>query len=421
MVGGGKSFALLLDALKYVGQEATFLAFFRKTVKQLDNTLWPLAKKLYRPFLVYPEGHPKAGKFIGKANIKEAAKTIYFPSGAKLLFTYLDRYVDAENNLQGTELTGIYFDELTHFSYDVVACARTRLRSMTTFNGFMRASCNPDADSWVRDWVELYLDDEGYARKELSGKRSYLVFDDKGQARFFWSIEEVKKEYPKEDPIPFSFIPSSITDNPKMLEMNPNYIRNLKGSDPVLTKALLEGNWYYQPQASSYFSREWCENVHKAPARAKRVRAWDLASSEPSEAYRNPDWTAGVKMSKCIEGFYYLEGAVKFRKKSGERDAAMLDVASEDGRDCLVGIPSDAGQAGDYAATELCKKFINSGYRTKKVKVGGKSKLSRFEPFSSAAQCGLVRIVVPTWDRVELEYFLKQLEGFQDNGKGKDD
>ena len=98
---GGKSFALLLDALKYVDQEATFLAFFRKTVKQLDNTLWPLAKRLYRPFLVYPLGHPKAGKFIGQANIKEAAHTIIFPSGAKMLFTYLDRYVDAENNLQG--------------------------------------------------------------------------------------------------------------------------------------------------------------------------------------------------------------------------------------------------------------------------------------------------------------------------------
>jgi len=107
--GGGKSFALLLDCLKYADCPHFYGVYFRKTVKQLERTLWPLAKTLFLPYLTHQSGK-LAGKFIGKAAIKEKQMCIIFPSGAKIEFSYLDRDQDCEHNWQGAELTAAYFD-----------------------------------------------------------------------------------------------------------------------------------------------------------------------------------------------------------------------------------------------------------------------------------------------------------------------
>lgn len=103
--GGGKSFALLFDVLKYIDCPEFYGVFFRKTLRQLERTLWKEAKKMYRPFLTN-----KKGKFIGKAQIKEQAKKIIFPTGATVEFSYLDSDSTTEENWQGAEITGAYFD-----------------------------------------------------------------------------------------------------------------------------------------------------------------------------------------------------------------------------------------------------------------------------------------------------------------------
>ncbi len=103
--GGGKSWSLLADALKYIDCPDFYGVFFRKTVKQLRRSLWKEAKKMYLPLIM-----GKDGKFIGKATVKEQDMIIRFPTGATLEFSYLDRDADAEQNWQGAEITGAYFD-----------------------------------------------------------------------------------------------------------------------------------------------------------------------------------------------------------------------------------------------------------------------------------------------------------------------
>lgn len=103
--GGGKSWSLLADALKYIDCPDFYGVFFRKTVKQLRRTLWKEAKKMYMPLLIDSDG-----RFIGKSLIKEQDMIIRFPTGATLEFSYLDRDADAETNWQGAEITGAYFD-----------------------------------------------------------------------------------------------------------------------------------------------------------------------------------------------------------------------------------------------------------------------------------------------------------------------
>lgn len=96
LAGGGKSWSLLADALKYIDCPNFYAVFFRKTIKQLKRTLWKEAKKMYMPLLMN-----KDGKFIGKANIKEQEMLIIFPTGATIEFSYLDRDQSAEENWQG--------------------------------------------------------------------------------------------------------------------------------------------------------------------------------------------------------------------------------------------------------------------------------------------------------------------------------
>ena len=107
--GGGKSWSIPFDVLKYIDDPKYYGVFFRKTMKQLERTLWKEAKSMYSPFL-YEQTGDRKGKFKGKANIKERDKVIIFPSGATVEFSYLDRDADAETNWQGAELTAAYFD-----------------------------------------------------------------------------------------------------------------------------------------------------------------------------------------------------------------------------------------------------------------------------------------------------------------------
>lgn len=94
------SHALLMDSLKYIDCPHFYGVYFRKTVKQLERTLWPEAKDMYYPFLIETSG-PRKGKFKGKAQIREKDKVIIFPTGAKLEFSYLDSDKDCKENWQG--------------------------------------------------------------------------------------------------------------------------------------------------------------------------------------------------------------------------------------------------------------------------------------------------------------------------------
>ncbi|MFK5282834.1 hypothetical protein ACI3PL_25035, partial [Lacticaseibacillus paracasei] len=59
------------------------------------------------------------------------------------------------------------------------------------------------------------------------------------------------------------------------------------------------------------------------------VRAWDLAASEPTEDNPNPDWTAGVKMSRLSSGRYLIWGMSRAREKSNKvRDRILRCAAS---------------------------------------------------------------------------------------------
>lgn len=132
-------------------------------------------------------------------------------------------------------------------------------------------------------------------------------------------------------------------------------------------------------------------------------------------------------MLKGKDGFYYIVGDYdseahdkgseiigRFRRKPGERDRLILQQAEVDGSDVKIVLPKDPGAAGEVEYRESAKKLIEAGFVPKKDPVpANKSKLKRFEPFSSACENGLVRIVESSFpNKATLDHFYSELESF---------
>lgn len=103
----------------------------------------------------------------------------------------------------------------------------------------------------------------------------------------------------------------------------------------------------------------------------------------------------------------------RFCKRPGERDRLMIQQAELDGSGCKVIQPVDPGASGQHSFREISKMFMKEGFMVSKDPMPtNKSKLKKFEPFSSAAQNGLISIVESTFTKQTLEYFYKELESF---------
>lgn len=427
--GSGKSRLLLMRPLKHIDDPGFNCVFFRRTTKALEKSgsLWPEGKKLYRPF---------------KPHIRERDHQIIFKSGATFTMDHLEHEKDAEGNHQGTQYGGILFDELTHFTQTQFLYLIGRMRSEADSDSFCMATCNPDPDSWVYNWVEWYLDDspEGYPDPEKCGKIRYFVIINESPV-FADTPEELAEAYPEicyqDDgagnkiyvpPLSFAFIGGTIFDNPALLKSNPKYLAALKSQTKINRARLLDGAWRVRAEGSNYWDRKWLHKVDKMPLNLTCCRAWDKASTEPSDVNPYPDYTAGSPMmGKDSDGNYYLywgfDEAItdkgsgitgRFRKRPGERDNLILKQAQKDGTDCTVIFAVDPGQSGKVEFQESSKKLIEKGFCVKPDPTpSNKSKLKRFEPFSSACENGLVSIVESSFpNKATLEAFYKELEAF---------
>lgn len=186
-------------------------------------------------------------------------------------------------------------------------------------------------------------------------------------------------------------------------------------------------NWYAKEEGAGYFRREWLFEPLKQPFPEdqiqSRVRCFDLASTEPTEANPNPDWTVGVLIAKTKSGLYVIEDMVRFRKRAGEVEQLIIDIVEKDvdlyGSDKYKGyLPIDPGSAGKTSKIYYAKLFAERKVPIRFIKVGTKnSKMKRFEPFSASSENELVRIVKGDWN----DEFFYELEAFGGNNKNVHD
>ncbi len=425
MAGGGKSWSLLADALKYIDCPDFYGVFFRKTVKQLRRTLWKEAKKMYMPLLMDVNG-----KFIGKAVIKEQDMIIRFPTGATLEFSYLDRDADAEMNWQGAELTAVYYDEFTHFSEFVYNYVRTRMRSDSKYESFIRAGMNPHPTHFVHKYLDIFIDQKtGLAIKEFSGRPAYYIVE-QGEVKTSWSEDDLLEKYPDKSPRKYTMIPSNLEDNQHMLLKNSEYKQVLEANDPANAARLLSGNWKYTPAANGVWERSTLEGqiVSHLPIGCSMLRAWDKAASKPAKEggdskQLDPDYTASIGFARDKHDNVYVFGnyvkdntgkqRARFRENPGLRDSYILEQCQSDGEDVTVILPRDNGQGGVFEYQESAKRLQAEGFTVKQDPcISNVSKTKRFDPFAAACFNKTIYWVKDSFDPAAWDYMLLELENF---------
>jgi hypothetical protein len=247
--GVGKTFAELLEPLYHKNVPGFTAMFFRRTSVQIRNPggLWDKSQEIYNR--------------VG-GNAREQQMDWKFPSGALFKFSHLEH----ESNIydhQGAEYCLIVFDELTHFTKKQFFYMLSRNRSVCGVKPYVRATCNPDPDSFVAELVEWWINEDGYAIPERAGKLRYFIVENDVMV---WgdSKQEVLNQVPhlnitKDFVKSITFIPGDIYENKKLLSTDPGYLANLMALPEEEKIRLLSGNWKIRTDKLSLMNYESIE------------------------------------------------------------------------------------------------------------------------------------------------------------------
>lgn len=144
------------------------------------------------------------------------------------------------------------------------------------------------------------------------------------------------------------------------------------------------------PREGGLFKHAWFEPINVMPAKVRTVRAWDLAATKKATG-NDPDFTAGVIMSKTSDGLFIIHGCRRFQGSPMEVERTLLNTAAMDGGDVTIRLAQDPGQAGKAQADMFVRKL--AGYAVKVERPTG-DKAARAAPLAAQAEAGNVRILV---------------------------
>lgn len=148
------------------------------------------------------------------------------------------------------------------------------------------------------------------------------------------------------------------------------------------------------------YKRDWFKVVNKIPEDVDilyLVRYWDKANSPDG------DYTAGVLMAYCSDGYFYVIDVTRGRWTSYERDRAMKQTALKDVErwgHVYTWHQQDPGSAGKDSAEATNRNLM--GYAVKFEPVTG-DKQTRSEPLESAFQGELVFLLRGAWNEAFIE------------------
>jgi predicted phage terminase large subunit-like protein len=153
------------------------------------------------------------------------------------------------------------------------------------------------------------------------------------------------------------------------------------------------------------YKRDWFKDkiIDVLPAGVRWVRQWDLAGTEkgrgPGKA-ADPDYTAGVKLGIAPDRRIIVGHVVRGQWGALDVEQTILTQASLDGRDCMIGIAQDAGQAGKAQAIDYVRKLV--GYQIQTRRETG-DKQTRSRPFEAQCEAGNVFLARGAWNNAYLD------------------
>jgi len=258
--GGGKSYALLADALRDAHNPNHRGLLLRRTLGELTELI-DKSRQLYMK--AFPE-----------AVFRESKSTWIFPSGATILFSYLDRDTDV-TRYQGQSFNWIAIDEITHYPTPYVwEYLRSRLRTTDqSIVPYMRCTANPGGvGGW---WIKkMYID-------PTKSNTPFWARDvETNRILRYGSSNAEKAGKPL---FQRRFIPARLTDNPYLMASG-EYEAMLNSLPEVERRRLLEGDWDVTDGAAfAEFDRSrHVVEPFEIPRSWARIRAADYGYSSPS-------------------------------------------------------------------------------------------------------------------------------------------
>ena len=245
--GGGKSYAMLIDPLRYCHKENHRALLIRRTMPELRDLI-NHSQRLY------------SREFPG-AKWREQEKEWRFPSGAKIEFGYAENMTDALR-YQGQSYTWIGIDELPQYhSPDIYNFLRSSLRSVDpSIPVYMRATGNPGnvGSQWVKEMFVDPIDPNTAFNVEVTTPKG---------------IKYITRR----------FIPAKLQDNPYLMQTE-DYYAMLSSLPEVQRKQFLDGNWdAFSNAAFPEFDRELhVVEPFEVPKGWQRFRAADWGYSSPA-------------------------------------------------------------------------------------------------------------------------------------------
>lgn len=345
--GGGKSYALIADPLRYFGNKYFNGLLVRRTTEELRDLIWETQQ-------LYPQTYPKARWLEKKSQW-------VFPSGARMWMSYLERDEDVRR-YQGQQFSWIGFDELTQhptpFAWNYM---RSRLRTSrgSGLPLFMRATTNPGGlgHGWVK---RMFIDPAPY------GKSFWATDIDTG--KILVDPQTNKPLFERR------FIPAKLADNPYLSE-DGQYRLNLLSLPEMQQRQLLEGDWTIAEGAAF---KEFRTHIHtcdpyEIPYTWRRFRSCDFGYSSHSAVH----WFAIDPQYEQLVVYreLYVSGLTA-------RDLAKAILKEERGENITYGMLDSScwhtrGQTGPSIAEEMISEGCRwrPSDRTHGARIAGKNRL----------------------------------------------
>lgn len=391
--GSGKSRFLCHDAGRHYDKPGYDAIIFRRETTELrgGGGIWD------ESYAIYPHlgGVPR-----------EQMLEWRFPSGARVEFRHMqfehDRFAH-----QSKQYAYIGWDEVCHFASTQFWYLLSRSRSTCGVRPLIRATCNPDPDSFVASLISWWIGADGFPLPGRSGVLRWFVRDQESD-ELIWADrrEELSgvAAMLKTQPLSMTFIGGKLEDNRILMAKDPGYESRLNALTRVDRERLRHGNWLVRATAGDYFRPEWFRFVDSAPTDVtSRVRAWDKAgatdkgrSAKQTEAAKaGRAFTVGVRMALLRDRRVVVEDVQRFQGTPLENEQRIRATAELDGRGVEVAIWQDPGQAGESDADRYVREVL-SGFAAYGVPAR-ENKEAYAKPLSAQAEAGNVLLLRGEW------------------------
>ncbi len=181
--------------------------------------------------------------------------------------------------------------------------------------------------------------------------------------------------------------------------------RALDAREMGMSEYAVAGQLQQRPVARSgglfkphWFDDKIIDDPTAIPSATKWVRHWDLAAT----AKKGADYTVGLKLGKMPNGQFVVAHLVRVQEEGPAVSDLILRTAHTDGRDCIISLPQDPGQAGKVQKGDYARRLAGYIVQIESESSLG-SKLKRADPVATQASHGNLYLLRAPWTQTLLD------------------